>query len=169
MKQLFSFLCMMMIMGMPLNLMAQAPQTATLTPPVVTPPPYGRNMSLSEAKEVMKAAEEEAKKNGWAVVISIVEPNGALVLMQKMDGTQYGSIEVAQKKAETAARFKRPTSFFQTAVKNGTLNAIFAGALAIEGGELIIKNNQVIGAIGVSGVTPAQDGQIAKAGVMGLK
>lgn len=136
-------------------------------PPVY--PPYGRNITLAEAKSVMAAAEKESIKNNWNMVITIVEPNGAMVLMQKMDGAQYGSGEVALKKAETAAKFRRPTSYFQTAVKNGTLNSIFTGAMAIEGGELIIIGDRIVGAIGVSGGSGAQDGLIARAAAESVK
>ena len=91
---------------------------------------------------MVAAAEAEARKNNWNMVIVIVEPNGALVMSEKMDFAQYGSNEVARKKAETSALFRRPTAYFQEKVKEGTLNAIFTGAMAIEGGELIISNNK---------------------------
>jgi hypothetical protein len=71
--------------------------------------------------------------------------------------------------AETSASFRRPTSYFQDAVKGGTLNAIFTGALAIEGGELLIVDGKIVGAIGASGGSGAQDGMVARAGVAALK
>jgi len=144
-----------------------APAPAPAAPPVY--PPYGRSVTLAEARVAAAAAEAEARKNGWSMVITVVEPNGALVLSEKMDGTQYGSNDVARRKAETAANFRRPTSVFQEAVKGGTLNAIFTGALAIEGGELLIVDNRIVGAIGVSGGTSAQDGVVARAGTAALK
>ena len=148
--------------------MAQtAPTAATAAPPVY--PPYGRSITLAEAKLAVAAAEAEARRNGWNMVITVVEPNGALVLSEKMDGAQYGSNDVARRKAETSANFRRPTSFFQDAVKGGTLNAIFTGALAIEGGELLIIDNKVAGAIGVSGGSGAQDGQVARAAAAAVK
>ncbi|ESQ76270.1 heme-binding protein [Asticcacaulis sp. AC402] len=140
-----------------------AAQTQTPAAPV-TYPPYGRIITLAEAKIAVAAAEAEARKNGWNVVVIVVEPTGALVAAEKMDGTQYGSIDVATGKAETAARFRRPTLAFQQAVRDGNLNSIFTGAMALEGGELLIIDGQVVGAIGVSGATAAQDGQIARAG-----
>ena len=143
----------------PSDTKATAPAPATA--PIVYPP-YGRLVTLAEAKTAASAAEAEARKNGWNMVITVVEPNGAMVLSQKMDGTQYGSNDVARRKAETAATFRRPTSYFQEAVKAGTLNSIFTGAMAIEGGELLIVDNVVVGAIGVSGGTGAQDGQVAR-------
>jgi len=148
--------------------MAQTPPAAAPAAPPVYPP-YGRSITLAEAKTVVAAAEAEARKNGWTMVIAVVEPNGALVLSQKMDGTQYGSNDVARRKAETSANFRRPTSVFQDAVKGGTLNAIFTGALAIEGGELLIIDNKVVGAIGVSGGSSAQDGQVARVAAAAIK
>ena len=139
-------------------------QTTTAAAPVVYPP-YGRNVTLAEAKVAVAAAEAEARKNGWSMVITVVEPNGAVVLSEKMDGTQYGSLDVALKKAVTAATFRRPTVMFQQAVKDGNLNSIFTGAMALEGGELLVIDGQTVGAIGVSGAMAVQDGQVARAGV----
>lgn len=146
--------------------LAQTKPAAPATPVVY--PPYGRTITLAEAKTAAAAAEAEARRNGWNMVITVVEPNGAMVLSQKMDGAQYGSNDVARRKAETAASFKRPTSYFQEAVKGGTLNAIFTGALAIEGGELLVVDNVVVGAIGVSGGTGPQDGQVARVGASAI-
>lgn len=132
-------------------------------------PPYGPPITLAQAKSVVAAAEAEARKQGWLMVVVVVEPNGALVMSEKMDGAQYGSNDVARRKAETAANFRRPTSYFQEAVKGGTLNAIFTGALAIEGGELLIIDGKIAGAIGASGGSGAQDGLIARAGAAAVK
>lgn len=148
--------------------MAQTSAPTAAASPPATYPPYGRAITLAEAKVAVAAAEAEARKNGWTMVITIVEPNGALVLSEKMDGTQYGSIDVARKKAETAAQFRRPTSVFQQAVKDGNLNSIFTGAMALEGGELLVINGQTVGAIGVSGAMAPQDGQVARTGVAAL-
>lgn len=148
-----------------------APASAqTLAPaPAAAPLVYGRAITLAEAKAVVAAAQAEARKNGWFMVVTVVEPNGALVVSEKMDGSQYGSNDVARRKAETAANFRRPTSYFQEAVKGGTLNAIFTGALAIEGGELLLIDGKIVGAVGASGGTGPQDGQVARAGVAAVK
>lgn len=154
-----------------LALALAAPAMAqTATPPAAAPvyPPYGRSVTLAEARVAVAAAQAEAVKNGWLMVITVVEPNGALVLSEKMDGAQYGSNDVARRKAETSASFRRPSSYFQDAVKGGTLNAIFTGALAIEGGELLIVDNRIVGAIGASGGSGAQDGLVARAGAAAL-
>jgi len=145
-------------------------QTAPAAPHAPPPaPPYGRPVTLAEAKTAAAAAEAEARKQGWNMVIVVVEPSGALVLSEKMDGAQYGSNDVARRKAETSANFRRPTSYFQEAVKGGTLNSIFTGALAIDGGELLIVDGKIAGAIGVSGGSGAQDGLVARVAAASLK
>ena len=126
-------------------------------------------LTLDGAKKVAAAAETEARKNNWNVVIAIVDDGGHLVYLQRIDGTQTGSIDVAIQKARTSQAFKRPTKVFEDAIAGGR-NALIAlhGALPLEGGLPIVVGGQVVGAIGVSGVTSVQDGQIAKAGADSL-
>src|ERR1700720_2282757 len=126
-------------------------------------------LTLDGAKKIAAAAEAEAKKNNWNVVIAIVDDGGHLLYLQRMDGTQTGSIEVAIKKAQTAMSFKRPTKVFEDAIAGGR-NALIAlhGALPLEGGLPIMAGGQLVGAIGVSGVKSTEDGQIAKAGADSL-
>ena len=126
-------------------------------------------LSLEAAKKIAAAAESEARNNKWNVVIVVVDEGGQLLYLQRMDGTQYGSVDVAIKKARTSSAFKRPTKVFEDAIAGGR-NAIIAleGALPLEGGLPLTYQGQIVGAIGVSGVTSQQDGQIAKAGVESL-
>jgi uncharacterized protein GlcG (DUF336 family) len=148
---------------------AQAPTpTPAPTPPVVRPP-YGPLITLAQAKAAVAAAEADARANSWQVVITIVEPNGAVVMSEKMDGTQYGSIEVSKGKATTAALFRRPSREFAAAMASGNASALALGVVPIEGGELILVDGRIIGAIGVSGATSAQDGQMARAGASAVK
>jgi glc operon protein GlcG len=93
-----------------------------------------------------------------------VDDGGHLIYLQRMDTTQTGSVDVAIRKAQTAMSFKRPTKVFEDAIAGGRNALIALGALPLEGGVPITVGGQVIGAIGVSGVTSQQDGQIAKAG-----
>ncbi|MSQ58669.1 MAG: heme-binding protein [Betaproteobacteria bacterium] len=124
-----------------------------------------KSLSLAAAKKIAAAAEAEALKNKWNVVIAVVDDGGHLVYLQRMDGTQTGSIEVAIKKARTAQAFKRATKVFEDAVAGGrTVILALDGALPIEGGLPLSASGQVIGGIGVSGVTAPQDGMVAKAG-----
>jgi glc operon protein GlcG len=129
-----------------------------------------KGLSLEAAKKVAAAAEEEAVKNKWAVVIAIVDEAGNLVYLQRLDETQIGSIEVAIQKAKTSVNFKRPSKALEDAVITGGRTVVLSlpGALPIEGGVPLLVDGKVIGAIGVSGVTAQQDGQIAKAGVDAL-
>jgi len=126
-------------------------------------------LTLDGAKKVAAAAEAEAKKNNWNVVIVVVDDGGNLLYLQRIDGTQTGSIDVAIQKARTAQAFKRPTKVFEDAIAGGR-NALIAlhGALPLEGGLPIVVGGQLVGAIGVSGVKSTEDGQIAKAGADSL-
>lgn len=125
-----------------------------------------KSMSLAAAKEIAAAAEAEARKNNWNVVIAILDDGANLVYLQRMDGTQIGSIEVAQAKAKSAVNFKRPTKVFEDAVIGGRMAILkLPGALPVEGGIPIMMGDQLVGAIGISGVQSNQDGQIAAAGV----
>lgn len=140
---------------------------AQTTPAAVAPAPrpeYGTPVTLAQAKAIATAAEAEARRNGWQVVITILEPTGAEVLTWKMDGTQYGSIGVAEQKARTAALFRRPSREFAEGLKAGNQGVLSLGVVAVEGGELILIDGKIAGAIGVSGATSAQDGQVARAG-----
>ncbi|AKP50956.1 GlcG/HbpS family heme-binding protein [Cyclobacterium amurskyense] len=129
-----------------------------------------RVLSLKDAQTIANAAEAKAKANNWTVVISIVDAGGDLVLLKRMDGTQAGSIDVALEKSETAIKFKRSTKEFEDMVAEGRLNILsLPGVLAMEGGLPIISGDQFIGAIGVSGAAPPEDGIIAGAGVAAFK
>ena len=128
-----------------------------------------RALTLEIAKEISAAAEAEAVKNNWTMVIAIVDDGGRLMHLIRRDGTQYGSIEVAQDKARTAIAFRRPSKALEDAVAGGR-NAILAlnGATPIEGGIPIVVDGEMVGAIGVSGGSSAQDGQVAQAGINAL-
>ncbi len=121
-----------------------------------------------EAKNAMKAAIDEATKNNWKVVIAITDDAGRLVLLERMDGVQAGSINIAQGKARTSALFNRNSALFEEALKTRPA-LVTLGENMLQGGVPIFANGQIIGAIGVSGVTSAQDEQIAKAGVAAIK
>lgn len=122
-------------------------------------------LTLEAAKKIAAAAEAEARKNNWNVVIAIVDDGGNLVYLQKMDGTQIASIEVAQFKARGAIGFKRSTKEFEDRVAKGNTAILKVPWIApVEGGLPLINNGEFIGAIGVSGVTSQQDGIIAAAG-----
>jgi glc operon protein GlcG len=149
--------------------LASAQQPAAPPPPA---PQYGTPITLEQAKKVMAGAEAEAKKNSWNVVMAVLDSGGNLVMLQRMDGAQFGSIEVAKDKAYSAVAFRRPTKAFDDALAQGGANLRIlrvSGASPLEGGIPIVVDGKLIGAIGVSGVTSAQDAQIGRAGIENLK
>ena len=123
-------------------------------------------LTLEAANRIADAAQAEATRNKWNVVIAVIDGGAHLVHLRHMDGAQLGSIVVAQEKAKSAVLFRRPTKAFAEAVASGRTGVLrLAGAIPIEGGIPLLVGEQVVGAIGVSGVTAEQDGQIAQAGV----
>ena len=135
------------------------------------PPAYGPPITLEQAKKAMASAEAEARKNSWNVVIAIVDSGGNIVMLQRLDDTQFGSIDVARQKAHTAVAFRRPTKVFQDLIAQGGVNLRLLkleGASPLEGGVPIVLGGKIVGAIGVSGVTSQQDAQIAQAGADAL-
>jgi glc operon protein GlcG len=127
---------------------------------------YGAPIPLDKAKAVAAVARAEAQKNGWLMAITIVDPAGTLVYFEKMDGTQLGSIQVSMDKAHSAVFFKRPTKSYEDAVGGGGVGLRVLkvpGAMPVEGGVPLIENGKIIGAVGVSGAQPPQDGQCANA------
>jgi glc operon protein GlcG len=146
--------------------MAQAPFAP---PPQV---PYGLSVSTENAKIAAAASIAEAQKNNWKEAIAVVDTGGYLVYFEKMQDTQTGSVELAIEKARTAALFRRPTKVFEDGVAAGGegLRLLrLTGAIPIAGGVPIIVDGKVIGAVGVSGGTGTQDGQVAKAGASAVK
>jgi glc operon protein GlcG len=123
-------------------------------------------LTLEAANRIADAAQAEATRNRWNVVIAVVDAGGYLVHLRRMDGTQLGSVVVAEEKAKSAVLFRRPTKAFSDAIASGNTGVLrLPGAIPIEGGVPLAMGDQVVGAIGVSGVTAQQDGQIAQAGV----
>ena len=148
---------------------AYAQQPAAAPPP---PPPYGPAITLEQAKKVMAGAEAEANKNKWNVVIVVLDSGGNLVMLHRMDGAQFGSIDVAKEKAYSAVAFRRPTKAFEDALGQGGVNLRvlrLPGASPLEGGLPIVVDGKLIGAVGVSGVQATQDAQIGRAGIESLK
>ena len=148
---------------------AQQPVAPAPPPP---PPPYGAAITLEQAKKVMAGAEAEAVKNKWNVVIAILDSGGNVVALHRMDGAQWGSVEVAREKAYSAVAFRRPTKAFEDAVGQGGVNLRvlrLPGASPLEGGLPIVVDGKLVGGIGVSGVTAPQDAQIGRAGIEALK
>ena len=128
-----------------------------------------KTLSLADAKTIAAAASKKAQAEGWTVVIAIFDNGGNLLYLERADGTQLGSVTVAQKKGRTALMFKRPSKALEDTVLGGKVHmAHLPGSTPIEGGLPIVIDGEVVGAIGVSGVQSFQDGEVAQAGVDAL-
>jgi len=124
-------------------------------------------LTLQIAKQVAAAAEQAATANHNHMFVLIVDDGGNLMYMERMDEAQLGSFEVALGKARSAVFFKRPTKMFEDAVtKNGYTPILkLPNAMPVEGGIPLVVDGHIVGAIGVSGGTPQEDGKAAQAGV----
>ena len=149
---------------------AQTPTTPAPPPAAAPPPEYGMPITLEQAKKVMAGAEAEAKKNKWNVVITILDAGGQLVMMQRLDGAQWGSVDIAREKAKSAVALRRPTKALQDLVAQGggNLRLLTIGYSVLEGGIPIVVGGKIIGGIGVSGGTSPQDAQVGQAGIDAL-
>ena len=136
------------------------------------PNPYGVSVTLENAKKAAASAIAEARKNSWNMAVAIVDISGELVYFEKLDATQATSVNIAQDKARSAARFKRPTKALQDVLAAGGAGLrllALEGAVPVEGGVPILMDGKIVGAVGVSGGTSEQDGQCAKAGADAVK
>lgn len=126
-------------------------------------------LTLEDAKRIAAAAEAEAQRNGWRVVIAVVDDGGHLLYLQRSHDTQFGSVETAIKKAHAAVAFQRPTKASEDAVLGGRLiHLALPGVIPAEGGVPLEIDGTIVGGLGISGVRSFQDGQIAAAGVAAL-
>jgi uncharacterized protein GlcG (DUF336 family) len=140
--------------------------------PAAPPPAYGEQIDLEQARKAAAAAVAEAKNINTFMAITVVSPSGDLVYFEKMDNTQFASINISIHKARAAATFRRPTSGFEERVAAGGVGITLLtldGIIASPGGNPIIVGGKLIGAIGVSGGSGAQDNQVSLAGVAALK
>jgi glc operon protein GlcG len=158
----------------PLIVSAQTTPAAAPTAPAAAPilPGYGVSINLEQAKKMMAAAEAHAKANNWIVGIAIVDTAAQMVVFHKMDGLQHASVTIATGKATTSVNFRRPTKALEDAIAGGGAGLrtlAIPGVMPLEGGIPIVVDGKIIGGIGVSGVTSAQDAQVARAAIDALK
>ena len=126
-------------------------------------------LTITDAKRVAAAAEAEAQRNGWRVVIAVVDDGGHLLYLERSHDTQFGSIETAIQKAHAAVAFQRPTKVSEDAVLSGRLiHLALPGVIPAEGGVPLEIDGFIVGGLGISGVRSFQDGQIAAAGIAAL-
>lgn len=126
-------------------------------------------LTLQDVQAIATAAQAEAESNGWKVSIAICDDGGHLLHFQRLDGAPLTTIAISQGKAKTSAFGRRPSKAFEDIIANGRHAFLSAPDLVLlEGGEPILADGICIGAVGVSGVTSAQDAQIARAGIAAL-
>ena len=120
-------------------------------------------LALEDAKRIAAAARAEADRNGWPMVIAILDDSGHLMYLERIDGTQKGSSRIAEEKGRSAILLKRPTKAIEDNVAEGRIVM-----MALPGAVPLVKDGQFVGAIGVSGMQSFQDGIVARAGAAAL-
>lgn len=127
-------------------------------------------MTSDEAFTVLHAAAAEARQNQWAVSIAVCDDGGHLLAFMRMPGANLISAQISQAKAHTAALMKRETKGVEEMINGGRTALLSAPGLSgmLEGGVPIQVEGQCVGAVGISGVKPGEDAQVAKAGAMAL-
>jgi glc operon protein GlcG len=165
-------LCGIMVLGNQAR--AQAPPAAAPAPvPEVMPfvIQYGAPIGIDRAKQVAAAIVAEAKRHAnWKEAIAVVGPAGELIYFEKMDDTQLASIAIAQHKARVAATYRRPTQAFEEVINGGSPATLtLDGIIASRGGLPLVEAGKLIGAVGCSGGTGAQDLVMCQAGAALIK
>jgi len=132
--------------------------------------PAKKSLTLEAARVVVGGAEAAAVAGGWKVVIAVVDDGGHALLLERLDGTQFSSVETALGKARAAVGFKRPTRLLEEMVNGGRAAFLSApgGPVLLQGGLPIELEGQIVGAVGVSGVKASDDERIAQAGIDAL-
>ena len=170
--------CAMATVSLPAFAQAPAPAAPPAQPSAGGTPdavafdiPYGVSIGLDRAKQVMAAAEAEAKKRNWKMNIAVVDTNGELVHFSRMEGAQIASVNISIGKARTSARFRRESRLFYNAFEtgHGYVATLDPTLVASPGGFPLVEGGKLIGAIGCSGGTGDQDAAICKMGADVMK
>ncbi len=128
-----------------------------------------RILELSDARAVLAAAVKEAAANGWKISVSVVDAGGHPILFERMDGVAPATARVAFEKARSAATFRAPTGGMEERIPDRLAVLVLPGATPLKGGVPLVSGGQVVGAIGISGLLPQQDHQVAEAGAATVK
>jgi uncharacterized protein GlcG (DUF336 family) len=165
--------CAVLLLGSAVYAQQQPAAPAAPAAPASPPPPppaYGAPITLEQAKAAVAAAETEMRTNGWNMVIAVVGPSGNLVYLQKADLAANASVDIAQDKARTSALFRVPSKSYMDRLANGETYVLrLTGVTPVAGGMPIVVGGKLIGAIGLSGGSAAQDHQVAQAGASAVK
>ncbi len=170
--------CAIVLMSSSALAQAQTPAAPPAQPPSGGTPdampfdiPYGQSIGLEKAKQVMAAAEAEAKKRNWKMNIAVVDTNGEPVMFERMEGAQIASGNISIGKARTAARFRRESRAFYNAFETGHayVATLDPTLIASPGGFPLVEGGKLIGAVGCSGGTGDQDAAVCKMGAEVIK
>lgn len=132
--------------------------------------PTKRVLTMEAATRAANAAEAEARRNNWAVSIAVLDDAGHLIVFRRMDGAKLVATDIAIRKARTAVYFQGETKALEAEVAGGRTALLpIDGFMPLEGGVPILSGGQLVGAIGVSGVTGAQDAQCALVGAAAIQ
>ena len=131
-------------------------------------PGYATPVTTATAKKIAAGVLAECAKNNWNVAVAVVDPHGSLVYFERMEDTQYASMDIAIGKARAAATYRRPTRVFMEVINKAPATATLPGVFASPGGVPIMVGGKVAGAVGVSGVTGDQDEQCSMAGAKSM-
>jgi glc operon protein GlcG len=165
--------CAMAVLSSPALAQTPTPATPPAQPSAGGTPdampfdiPYGQSIGLERAKQVVAAAEAEAKKRNWKMNIAVVDTNGEIVMFERMEGAQIASGPISIGKARTSARFRRESRVFYNVFESGHgyVSTLDSGLVASPGGYPLVEGGKLIGAVGCSGGTGDQDAAICKVG-----
>ena len=134
--------------------------------------PYGISISLEDAKKVIATATALAQKQKWEVAIAVVDVTGELISFDRLDGTETAAVQMAISKAQSAVAFRRPTKAFEDRLAEGGDNLrilAMKGVMPVDGGVPIVVGGKIVGAVGISGGSSAEDGRCAAAAAATLK
>ena len=129
-----------------------------------------QSLTLDGARHVINAVVAEAKKHNATGAVAVVDDGGNVIALERIDGTFAAGSQISIGKARTAALFKHPTSFFEDVIAKGRTSMVALNDFTpLRGGEPIMMGDQIIGAVGVSGASSAQqDEEFAKVGAAAL-
>ncbi|MBZ5875858.1 MULTISPECIES: heme-binding protein [Chromohalobacter] len=126
-------------------------------------------LELSDVNRLLDAGQQEAEANGWAVTIAVADAGGHLLGLRRLDGAAPFSAGIATEKARNAAIGRKETQAFEDMINNGRTAFVSAPMQALlAGGVPVVVEGEVIASVGISGVKPDQDVQVAKAAVAAL-
>lgn len=124
-------------------------------------------LTLADAEILMNRAVELSIERSFNMSISIVDEAGALLIMKRMDGATPLTAHLSLEKAKCSALSRRPSKFYEDIIRNGQMGFLTLESVTgmLEGGEPIIYEGQLIGAIGISGAKSFEDAEIAQTAI----